>query len=102
MVLLGVTVQRERLRPGSGSRSAIGAVAVAVLTVDYGRLPYIALMLAASFGSYSLVKKRLALPPAEGLFVESAVLALPALVYVGWLTVAGDASSATCRPGTPR
>jgi chloramphenicol-sensitive protein RarD len=91
VVLLGVTVQRERLRPGQWIAVGVGAVAVAVLTVDYGRLPYIALLLAASFGTYSLVKKRLGLPPAEGLFVESSVLAIPALVYVGWLTVTGGA-----------
>jgi chloramphenicol-sensitive protein RarD len=91
VVLLGVTVQRERLRAWQWAAVAVGGVAVAVLTVDYGRLPYIALILAASFGSYSLVKKRLGLPPAEGLFVESSVLAAPALVYVFWLTAAGDA-----------
>jgi len=91
LVLLGVTVQRERLRRWQWSAVAVGAVAVAVLTIDYGRLPYIALTLAASFGSYSLVKKRLSLPPAEGLFVESSVLALPALIFVVWLTATGDA-----------
>jgi chloramphenicol-sensitive protein RarD len=91
VVLLGVTVQRERLGLWQWIAVGVGAVAVAVLTVDYGRLPYIALLLAASFGSYSLVKKRLGLPPAEGLFVESSVLAIPALVYVGLLTAAGNA-----------
>jgi chloramphenicol-sensitive protein RarD len=91
VVLLGVTVQRERLRRWQWAAVGVGAIAVAVLTVDYGRLPYIALLLAASFGSYSLVKKRLALPPAEGLFVESSVLAVPALAYVGWLTFSGNA-----------
>ncbi|MEU4238891.1 EamA family transporter RarD [Actinoplanes sp. NPDC026619] len=91
LVLLGVTVQHERLRPWQWAAVAVGGIAVAVLTVDYGRLPYIALLLAASFGTYSLVKKRLSLPPAEGLFVESSVLAVPALVYVAWLTTAGDA-----------
>jgi chloramphenicol-sensitive protein RarD len=91
VVLLGVTVQRERLRPWSWAAVGIGAVAVAVLTVDYGHLPYIALLLAASFGSYSLVKKRLGLPPAGGLFVESAVLAIPALVFLTWLNVTGGA-----------
>jgi len=90
LVLLGVTVQRERLRRWQWIAVGVGAVAVAVLTVDYGRLPYIALILAASFGSYSLVKKRLSLPPAEGLFVESSVLAVPALAYVIWLTSAGE------------
>ncbi|MGX6601514.1 EamA family transporter RarD [Micromonosporaceae bacterium Da 78-11] len=91
VVLLGVTVQRERLRAWQWIAVGVGALAVAVLAVDYGHLPYIALLLAASFGSYSLIKKRLKLPPAEGLFVESAVLALPALVYLGWLNVTGGA-----------
>jgi chloramphenicol-sensitive protein RarD len=91
LVLLGVTVQRERLRAWQWVAVGVGAAAVVVLTVDYGRLPYIALLLAFSFGSYSLVKKRLSLPPAEGLLVESAVLAVPALAYVTWLTVAGHA-----------
>jgi chloramphenicol-sensitive protein RarD len=91
LVLLGVTVQHERLRRWQWVAVAVGGIAVVVLTIDYGHLPYIALLLAASFGSYSLVKKRLALPPAEGLFVESAVLALPALVFVTWLTASGDA-----------
>jgi len=91
VVLLGVTVQRERLRLWQWVALGFGALAVAVLTVDYGHLPYIALVLAASFGSYSLIKKRLSLPPAEGLFVESAVLALPALGYLTWLNATGGA-----------
>jgi len=91
LVLLGVTVQRERLRALQWVAVGVGTLAVAVLTVDYGHPPYIALILAVSFGTYSLVKKRMSLPPAEGLFVESAVLALPALAFVGWLTTAGDA-----------
>ncbi|WP_305787730.1 EamA family transporter RarD [Symbioplanes lichenis] len=91
IVLLGVTVQRERLRVWQWAAIAVGVVAVAVLTVDYGHLPYIALILAASFGTYGLVKKRLALPPAEGLFVESAVLAVPGVAYLIWLNVAGHA-----------
>ncbi|MFI5494322.1 EamA family transporter RarD [Actinoplanes sp. NPDC051859] len=91
VVLLGVTVLRERLRVWQWVAVGIGAAAVAVLTIDYGRLPYIALILAATFGSYSLVKKRLSVPAAEGLFVESAVLAIPALGYLGWLNAAGDA-----------
>ncbi|KUL39061.1 EamA family transporter RarD [Actinoplanes awajinensis] len=91
VVLLGVTVQRERLRAWQWIAVGIGGLAVAILTVDYGHLPYIALVLAASFGSYSLIKKRMSLPPAEGLFVESAVLALPALGYLTWLNLAGDA-----------
>jgi chloramphenicol-sensitive protein RarD len=91
VVLLGVTVQGERLRAWQWTAVGVGGLAVAVLTVDYGHLPYIALVLAASFGSYSLIKKRLGLPPAQGLFVESSVLALPALAYLGYLNVTGVA-----------
>ncbi|GIF15093.1 EamA family transporter RarD [Actinoplanes teichomyceticus] len=91
VVLLGVTVQRERLRAWQWTAVGIGGLAVAILTLDYGRLPYIALVLAASFGSYSLIKKRMSLPPAEGLFVESAVLALPAFGYLTWLNLTGGA-----------
>ncbi|WP_229398732.1 EamA family transporter RarD [Micromonospora okii] len=91
-VLLGVGVLRERLRPGQWVALGVGAGAVAVLTVDYGRLPWLALTLAVSFAAYGLVKKRLGLPAAEGLFVESAVLALPALGYLGWLAADGGAT----------
>lgn len=85
VVLLGVFALGERLRAAQWAALGIGGGAVVVLTVDYGRPPYLALTLAASFGGYSLVKKRLGLPAAEGMFVESAVLALPALGYLGWL-----------------
>ncbi|PWU44602.1 EamA family transporter RarD [Micromonospora globispora] len=92
VVLLGVFVLRERLRPGQWAALGVGALAVAVLTIDYGRLPYLALTLAFSFAGYGLVKKRLGLPAAEGLFVESAVLALPALAYLGWLVRRGEST----------
>lgn len=91
-VLLGVLALRERLRPAQVAAVCIGTLAVLVLTTDYGRPPYIALALAASFGSYGLVKKRLGLPAAEGLLVESSVLAAPGLVYLGWLHARGTAT----------
>lgn len=91
-VLLGVVVLRERLRRWQWLAVGIGAVAVCILTIDYGRLPYIALTLAASFGTYGLIKKRLGLPPAEGLFVESALLAAPALAFLWWLAGRGEAT----------
>ncbi|MEU2612976.1 EamA family transporter RarD [Micromonospora sp. NPDC007271] len=92
IVLIGVFFLRERLRPAQWAALGVGGLAVAVLTVDYGRLPYLALVLAFSFAGYGLVKKRLGLPAAEGLFVESAVLALPALAYLAWLTRHGAAT----------
>src|SRR3954454_563881 len=56
-VALAVTVLGERLTRGQGGAAAIASVAVAVLTIDYGRPPWIALTLAFSFGTYGLLKK---------------------------------------------
>ncbi|WP_434742546.1 EamA family transporter RarD [Micromonospora sp. SH-82] len=86
-VLFGVTLLGERLRWVQWAALGLGGVAVTVLTVDYGRPPYLALLLAGSFATYGLVKKRLGVPAAEGLLVESAALALPALGYLGWLSL---------------
>jgi chloramphenicol-sensitive protein RarD len=70
----------------------VGAVAVAVQALAYGRLPWLALLVAFSFGLYGLVKKQLGLPAAEGMFVESAALLPPALIYVVFLAGAGGAT----------
>lgn len=88
-VLFGVLVFRERLSTPQWAAIGLGVVAVAVITIDYGRLPWIALTLAASFGLYGLVKKRLSLPPTDGLLMEATALLLPAIAYLGWLTAAG-------------
>ncbi|SDF29898.1 chloramphenicol-sensitive protein RarD [Blastococcus aurantiacus] len=84
-VLLGVVVFGERLRRLQWLAVAIAAIAVAVLTVDYGRPPWIALGLAASFGLYGLLKKVVRVEAAPGLFLETAVMALPAVALLGFL-----------------
>src|SRR3954470_17187468 len=84
-VLLGVVVFSERLRRLQWVAVGIAAVAVAVLTVDYGRPPWIALSLAASFGLYGVMKKLVRVEAAPGLFVETALVALPAAVVLGVL-----------------
>lgn len=91
-VLLGVLVLRERLRGWQWVAVGLGAVAVAVLTIDYGRLPYIALILAGSFAAYGLLKKTLGLPAVQGLFVETVLLAAPALGFLWWLSRQGTAT----------
>lgn len=83
-VALGVFVLRERLRIGQWVALGIGAVSVAVVTLDYGRLPWIALSLAITFATYGLIKKQLQLPPADAMFVETALLTLPALAFLAW------------------
>ncbi|MFI5958411.1 EamA family transporter RarD [Cryptosporangium sp. NPDC051539] len=98
-VLFGVVLLHERLRRLQWVALAIGAVAVVVLTVDYGRPPWIALTLAVSFGLYGLIKKVAGAPAVEGLTVESLVLLLPALGYLTWLTWSGDAEFGTVSAG---
>jgi chloramphenicol-sensitive protein RarD len=58
-ILLAVVFLRERLRKLQWAAVAMGAIAVTVLTLDYGRLPWIALILAGSFGIYGLAKSKL-------------------------------------------
>ena len=91
-ITLGVVILRERLRRVQWIAVALGAVAVAVLSVDYGRPPWIALILACSFGTYGYIKKGVRASPAEGLFIEGAVLTLPALAALAVLAPAGQAT----------
>jgi chloramphenicol-sensitive protein RarD len=58
-ILLAVVFLRERLRRLQWAAVAMGAIAVTILTIDYGRLPWIALSLAGSFGIYGLAKSKL-------------------------------------------
>jgi chloramphenicol-sensitive protein RarD len=88
-VALGVLVLREHLTRGQRIAVAIGAVAVAVLTIDSGHPPWIALTLACSFGLYGLVKKRANVGGTQSLFLETAVILVPAVAYLLWLGADG-------------
>jgi chloramphenicol-sensitive protein RarD len=81
-IALGVLVLSERLRAIQWVAVAVAAAAVVVITVDFGRLPWIALSLAVSFGGYGLVKKIVAVPALESLAVETAVMAPFALIFL--------------------
>jgi chloramphenicol-sensitive protein RarD len=98
-VLLGVVGFSERLRPLQWTAVGIAAVAVAVLTVDYGRPPWIALVLAVTFGLYGLMKKLVKVEAAPGLFVETALVALPAGVALGVLHGSGAGTFAQVGTG---
>ncbi|MGH8963706.1 MAG: EamA family transporter RarD [Jatrophihabitantaceae bacterium] len=78
-ILLGVLVLGERLRVAQWVAVGIGAVAVVVITVDYGHLPWIALTLATSFALYGFFKKKASVGAVDSLAVETSVLFLPAL-----------------------
>jgi chloramphenicol-sensitive protein RarD len=89
-ILLGVVVLRERLRPLQWVAIGVSALAVVVLAIETGSLPWISLALAASFGLYGLVKKRVGRVDAiSGLTLETAWLAPVAVVQ---LAVVGTTS----------
>jgi chloramphenicol-sensitive protein RarD len=92
-VLMGVVFLKERLRPLQWTALGIACIAVLVLTVPVGRPPWIALILAFSFGTYGLVKKKAAVGPVEGLTWEGMVSAPFALVFIAWVTISGDSTA---------
>ena len=89
-ILVGVILLRERLAPLQWVSVGLAAVAVVVLTIDYGRLPWIALTLATSFATYGLLKKRVNGGAVETLTVESALLTPVGLGYLIYLQSAGS------------
>jgi chloramphenicol-sensitive protein RarD len=91
----GVLLLHERLRPAQWAAVGVGVVAVGVLAVGYGKLPWIALTLAFSFATYGLVKKRLGMDGLESLAAETAVQFLPALAFLGYLAARGDSTFGT-------
>jgi chloramphenicol-sensitive protein RarD len=94
-VLLGVVLLGERLRRAQWAAVGIGAAAIVVLAVDYGRPPWIALILAFTFGMYGYLKKRVSVGAVESLAIETGFMAVPAAVTVVVLAVLGDTTFAS-------
>ncbi|HEX2252251.1 MAG TPA: EamA family transporter RarD [Thermoanaerobaculia bacterium] len=89
-VLLGVVFLRERLRRGQALAVTLAAAGVAVMTAEVGHVPWLALVLAGTFGFYGLLRKTVDAGPLVGLTVESALLAPLAGLYLARLHAAGD------------
>ncbi len=91
-VTLGVVLFRERLRRPQWLALGLAVVAVAWLTVDYGRVPWVAIGLALSFATYGLLKKKAATGAVEGLAVEATFILPVVLGYLVWLELVGQAA----------
>ena len=83
-ILLGLVFLKEKLRRLQWFAVALAVIGVAIQLIAFGRLPWISLTLAFSFGTYGLIRKQVQIDAQTGLFVETLILLLPALVYVGW------------------
>jgi chloramphenicol-sensitive protein RarD len=89
-VLLGVLFLREPLSRRQLLAVALAATGVLALVLRVGRVPWIALALAGSFGAYGLVRKRTAVDATAGLLGEVAVLAPAALLYLAVVAARGE------------
>jgi chloramphenicol-sensitive protein RarD len=98
IIAFGVVLLREKLRKLQWLAVGMGALGVLVLTFDYGRLPWIALTLAVSWGSYGLIKKHLNLGALEGLAIETLILFIPYAGFLCYLGIRGQSQWAD-KPG---
>lgn len=93
-VALGLVVLRERISTPQKVAVGLGVLAVVVLVIGLGRLPWVSLTLAISFGLYALVKKDVAhrVGPLEGMAIETAAVSPLLLGYYVYLAVNGQTS----------
>ncbi|MCZ7432848.1 EamA family transporter RarD [Streptomyces sp. WMMC1477] len=98
-IAMGVLVLRERLRPLQWGAVGIGALAVVVMALAYGQVPWISLTLAGTFATYSLVKKQTRLDGLEGFSADSLLQFLPALGFL--LLLGGRGESTFTAEGLP-
>lgn len=89
-VCVGVLVLGERLRTAQRVSLVFAVASVVVLTVSYGRVPWLALLIAASWTTYGYLKKQVPLPPSTSMAAESFVLFVPALVLAVALSGRAD------------
>jgi chloramphenicol-sensitive protein RarD len=88
-VVVGAVLLGERLSKAQVAAVALAAVAVVILTVEGGKLPWVSLALAFSFAAYGYFRKTLPIGPSQGFLLEVCLLSVPALLYAGWLVATG-------------
>jgi chloramphenicol-sensitive protein RarD len=84
-IFLGAVLLKEPLRPVQVAAIVLAGLAVIILAVDSGHVPWISLTLTISWGLYALLRKTLPLGPNQGFFLEVLILSIPALFYVLYL-----------------
>ncbi|OBQ82026.1 EamA family transporter RarD [Mesorhizobium sp. WSM3873] len=89
-VVVGAVLLGERLDRLQIAAVALAAIAVTVLTVEAGKLPWVSLALAFSFAAYGFFRKTLPIGPSQGFLLEVLLLSVPALCYIAYLIASGQ------------
>ena len=95
VILLGVLVLKERLNRWQGIAVALATIGVAIITIEYGKVPWVALCLAVSFAFYGLFKKIVDVDSIVGLGVETLLITPLALGYILYQQISGVGSFGT-------
>ncbi|WP_149499486.1 EamA family transporter RarD [Roseiconus lacunae] len=94
-VLLGVIVFGESLRRSRWVAIGLATVGVVIMAIGTGEIPWVSLFMASSFAGYAMLKKKAKLDAMYGLLLETTVLIIPTLAYLGYLQSSGQATFAT-------
>ncbi|MFP1631485.1 EamA family transporter RarD [Zhengella sp. ZM62] len=89
-VLLAATLLKEKLSRAQWTAIALAVIAVAILTVEAGGLPWVSLALCVSWGFYAFFRKTLPIGPNQGFLLEVLILSPFALGYLLYLTAIGE------------
>lgn len=89
-MFLGAVLLGERFSRLQLAALALAVVAVVLLTVEAGGLPWVSLVLAVTFAVYGFLRKTLPVGPAQGFFLEVLLLSAPALAFAAWLQITGE------------
>lgn len=89
MIAYGTIFLHEKLRKLQWVSVIVAFIGVLILTIDYGRPPWISLTIAISWGSYGFVKKKLGMGSLESLMIETLISLVPYSIYLFWLSSAG-------------
>ncbi len=88
-IFIGWVILRERLSRAQWVAVLLAAAGVGIQVVEYGRLPWVSLVVASSFSVYAFIRKQSPLGPLTGLCVEMTILALPAAGILLWTGILG-------------
>lgn len=89
-VVVGALLLSEKLDRLQIVAVSLAAVAVTILTIEQGILPWVSLALAFSFAAYGFFRKTLPIGPSQGFLLEVLILSIPALAYIVWLQATGQ------------